>query len=85
MCAKGTLFAVPFNLQRLQATGQPAPVLEDFVAIPIHGGAQYSISDTGNLVYAAGRSDALNVSIFWMDRKGKFTPLRETPAVYSHV
>ena len=79
---KGTLFAVPFNLQRLQVTGQPAPVLEDVVAIPIHGGAQYSISDTGILVYVAGRSDILNVSIFWMDRKGKFTPLRETPAVY---
>ena len=47
-----------------------------------HGGAQFSFSETGNLVYVAGRGGVQNVSIYWMDREGKFTPLRETPGDY---
>ncbi len=79
---EGTLFAAPFDLKRLEVTGQPVPILEDVVTVSLHGGAQYSISETGNLAYVAGRSDILNVSIDWMDREGKFTPLRGTPAAY---
>ena len=51
---EGTLFAVPFDLQRLEVTGQPAPILEGVVTTPSIGGAQFSFSDTGNLVYVAG-------------------------------
>jgi serine/threonine protein kinase/Tol biopolymer transport system component len=79
---EGTLFAVPFDLQRLEATGQPAPILEAMATNPTNGGAQFSFSETGNLVYVAGGSAVQNVSIYWMDREGKFTPLRETPGDY---
>jgi len=79
---EGTLFAVPFDLKRLEITGQPAPILEGVVTVPSDGGAQFSFSETGNLVYVAGRSGFQNVSIYWMDREGKFTPLRETPGDY---
>jgi len=77
---EGTLFAVPFDLQRLAVTGQPAPILEGVVTTPGVGGAQFSFSDTGNLVYVAGRG--VVVSIYWMDHEGKFTSLRETPGDY---
>jgi Tol biopolymer transport system component len=80
----GTLFAVPFDLKRLEVTGQPAPILEGVVTAPTSGGAQFSFSETGNLVYLAGGSAAQNVSIYWMDREGKFTPLRETPGNYAN-
>ncbi len=79
---EGTLFAVPFDLQRLEVTGQAAPILEGVVTNPNNGGAQFSFSQTGTLVYIAGRSIAQNVSIYWMDREGKFKPLRETPGAY---
>ena len=79
---EGTLFAVPFELKRLEVTGQPAPILEGMVANSGTGGAQFSFSDTGNLVYVAGGGGSQNVSIDWMDREGKFTPLRETPGNY---
>jgi Tol biopolymer transport system component len=79
---EGTLFAVPFDLQRLEVTGQPAPILEGVASTPNNGGAQFSFSETGNLVYVAGRAGGQNVSIYWMDREGKFTPLRETPGGY---
>jgi len=79
---EGTLFAMPFDLKRLEVTGQPAPILEGVVNSPISAGAQFSFSDTGNLVYVAGGAGGRNVSIYWMDREGKFTPLRATPGDY---
>jgi Tol biopolymer transport system component len=82
---EGTLFAVPFDLKRLEVTGQPAPILEGVVTSPVFAGAQFSFSETGNLVYVAGRAGIQNVSIYWMDREGKFTPLRETPGNYNNL
>jgi serine/threonine-protein kinase len=60
----GTLFAVPFDLKRLEVTGQPAPILESVVADPAVAGAQFSFSETGNFVYVAGRGSGQNVSIY---------------------
>jgi len=82
---EGALFAVPFDLKRLEVTGQPTPILEGVVASPGVGGAQISSSDTGNLVYIAGRAGGQNVSIYWLDHEGKFTPLRETPGDYHNL
>jgi serine/threonine-protein kinase len=79
---QGTLFAVPFDLQRLEVTGQPAPVLEGVANDSIVGGAQLSFSDTGKLVYVPTASGDPTVSIYWLDSEGKFTPLLETPGHY---
>jgi Tol biopolymer transport system component len=78
---QGTLFAVPFDLKRLEVTGEPAPILEG-VGTNSTGGAQLSFSETGNLVYVTGGSGGQSISIYWMDHEGKFTPLRETPGNY---
>jgi serine/threonine-protein kinase len=81
---EGTLFAVPFDLQRLDVTGQPVPVLEGVATDPVGGGAQFSFSDTGKLVYVASGTGGPTFSIYWMDREGKFTPLYETPGHYGN-
>ena len=47
---RGTMFAVPFNLDRLEVIGQAVPVVEGVVTSPMFGGAQYSVSDTGTMV-----------------------------------
>ena len=78
----GTLFAVPFDLKRLEVIGRPAPILEGVAAVPDNGGAQFSFSATGNLVYVASHGGSQNLSIYWMDRQGKFAPLRDTPGGY---
>ncbi len=78
---EGTLFAVPFDPGRQKVTGQPAPILEG-VASSAVGGAQFSFSETGNFLYITGKGLGQEVSIYWMDREGKFTPLRETLANY---
>ena len=70
----GTLFAIPFDAKRLETTGPATAVVENVVASPDRGTAQFSISDNGTLVYVAGSAVDRNVSIYWMDADGKFTP-----------
>ena len=80
----GTLFAAPFDLERLETTGEPAPVLEG-VASDIFGGAQFAFSARGTLAFLRGQSLDLAVPILWMDREGKTEPLRAVPANYTNV
>jgi eukaryotic-like serine/threonine-protein kinase len=81
----GTLFAMPFDAKRLEATGPSVAVVENVVASTDRGTAQFSISDNGTLVYVAGSAVDRNLSIYWMDAEGKFSPLRETPAEYGSL
>ena len=84
---RGTLFAVPFDLKRLRVTGPPAPVVEGIFTSSGSGGAQFSFSDTGTFVYLTGDGDGQSrlTSIDWLDREGKFTPLRETLGDYGSL
>ena len=82
---EGTLFDVPFDVQRMEVTGQPAPILEGLIGKPNNGSAEFSFSDSGSMVYIAGGSASENTSISWMDREGKIMPLRATPANYLDV
>jgi serine/threonine-protein kinase len=77
---KGTLFAVPFDLDRLEVTGQPAPAVEHVMSNATTGSAQFAVSASGTLVYLPGRSTGAGIPVHWMDREGKTTPLRATPA-----
>ncbi len=81
---EGTLFAIPFDLNRLEITGQPTPILDGVVSNAGNAGAQFSFSDGGNLVYAAGKRIP-GISIFWMDQEGKFSPLRSVAGVYNNL
>ena len=78
----GTLFAVPFDLKRLEMSGSPTPILEGVATHVGSASGQFSFSDNGTLMYVPGRGEAPLVSIYWMDHQGKFTPIRETPGDY---
>jgi serine/threonine-protein kinase len=80
----GTLFATPFDLERLQPTGQPVPVLDGIANSPGTGAAQFAISNSGTLVYLPGRSGGQEAPVAWLDRNGRTTPLRATPAPWSN-
>ena len=80
----GTLFAAPFDLDRLELTSPPVPVLEG-VTTTACGAAQFAVSDNGTLVYLPGRNGGMDVPIEWMDREGKVTPLRAMPADWSNL
>jgi len=82
---EGTLFAAPFDLGRLELTGQAVPVLEGISASAANAGAQFSISDRGTLVYLPGRNLGAAVPIQWMDKAGKAEPLRALAANYVNI
>jgi serine/threonine protein kinase/Tol biopolymer transport system component len=63
----GKLFAVRFDLARLQVIGDAVPVVEEVNIAPPD--AQYSLSENGTLVYVPAIK-ANNPRLFLMDRKG---------------
>ena len=76
----GTLFSVPFDAQRLEVRGDPRPVVEGVRAAINTGGAQFSISDTGTLLYVPGTSAGNDLPVTWLDQAGKTSLLRAEPA-----
>ena len=53
----GTLFAAPFDLDRLELTGPPALALEGVASNSITGGAQFSVSASGAARVSAGSDE----------------------------
>ena len=78
----GTLFAAPFDPKRMEATGPPMPLLDGISANPGDASAQFSFSSNGTLMYVPGHSRLQLASIYWMDSRGTFTPIRDVPGNY---
>ncbi len=79
----GILFAVPFDLRRLAATGPSVRVVDGVrhAALP---DAQFSISDTGTLIYVPGPSSGATayLDLAFIDRKGTIAPLNLPTGAY---
>ena len=80
---EGTLFTVPFDLDRVQVTGPPVAVQTSVAAIPRSGGAEYAVSSNGTLVYVPAPSESAGAPIEWLNREGKTTVLRATPSQWT--
>jgi eukaryotic-like serine/threonine-protein kinase len=80
-----TLVAVPFDPQRLEIKGTPVPVVEGVAYSPTYVSSQYSISDTGSLVYVSGGSQANLRRMVWVSRNGAEQPLPAPPQGYEYV
>ena len=75
----GTLRAVPFDLERLEPTGTPAPVLEGVWTTPL-GAANFAVAANGSLVYVAGLARPFSRNtIASVDRQGRVSPLPGVP------
>jgi len=77
---QGTLFAVRFNLDRLETVGEARPALEGVAANLTTGGAQIGFSLDGTLVYVPGLAGSANNRIDWMTRDGRVSVLRSQEA-----
>jgi serine/threonine-protein kinase len=77
---RGTIFAVPFDLDRLELTGVPEKLI-DGVRTEGSGGGQYACSAIGTLIFASGQ-DAFMGSLVWVDRSGRVQPLGAPQGVY---
>ena len=66
----GTLKAVPLDINRNLLTGKPVTVTEGVLLSVSTGAAQYSISQTGSLVFVPGNIFGRSRRVVFMDRQG---------------
>jgi WD40 repeat protein len=81
MYARGkTLYAVPFDADRLEVKGPPVALLEGGMLNEFSGSASFGVSDNGILVYNASGPVSFDwLAMGWMDRNGRISPLIDTP------
>src|SRR5262249_7423977 len=77
-----TLFAAPFDAERLEVLGPSKPVLEGVVNQPAIGYAQADFSGNGMLLYHKGRNADAG-ALAWVDRAGEVAPLPVAPSLYA--
>ena len=78
-----TLFAVPFDLGKLQVTGGPVPVVEGVKRSTGNTGvAQFTFSEDGTLAFVSG-TERLDRGLLWIDRSGQTSPLTDNKGVFS--
>ena len=80
---QATLFAIPFDLDKLETHGTAMPILDDVAYTRSNGAGQFDFSRTGTLVYrrASGGASGM-VKLQWVDPTGKKEPLRAEPGPY---
>jgi len=87
---RGTLMAAPFDLNKLELTGQPVSVVGSVMqALNIghsdydSAAGQFSTSASGSLIYASGGIlPDMHNSLVWVDHKGKAEPITSVTAPY---
>ena len=72
-----TLFAVPFDLDRLATAGPEVPAIERVSSVGPLWTADYAVSDRGLLIYSRAGSDA-DLELSWVDRSGKADAIATT-------
>jgi serine/threonine-protein kinase len=82
----GNLMAAPFDVERLQIKGAAVPVVRGISQSPpaTVGGAQYSVSATGSLVYLTGATQGSLSKLVWVSRNGAEQPLGAPAHNYEH-
>jgi eukaryotic-like serine/threonine-protein kinase len=66
----GTLMAVSFDPQRLEIKGTPVPVVGGVANSASYASSQFSISETGSLVYVPGGFQSAQSKLMWVNRNG---------------
>jgi serine/threonine protein kinase/Tol biopolymer transport system component len=82
---QGTLFAVPFDVDRLEVRGTPVPVLQQVAYSAQNGSAQLGFSHTGTLVYRSGGNGGGLVTVQWLDGAGGAQTLLPKPGSYTRA
>ena len=86
----GTLFASPFDLQKLELASDPRPVLEGVYYYLGSGFGAFSVSESGALVYVPapqhstdpGKAAATLPVLHWVNRSGEMEPAIPEPRAY---
>ncbi len=77
---QSTLMAQPFDAKRLEVTGEPIPIVQGLRSI--HFGPNFSVSESGVLVY---RGATPSRRLRWWDRAGRRLDSVADPGAYSQI
>jgi serine/threonine-protein kinase len=80
----GTLFAVPFDVKRLEVDGGPVPIVEGVRREGNTGAAQFSVANAGSLVYLPPSTSSGQRGLALLDGKGGTERLEIAPGWYEH-
>jgi serine/threonine-protein kinase len=82
----GTLFAAPFNLDRLELTGPATPVVNgvaNAIRVGAGGRADFDVSSAGTLVYKRSLASSHHV-LSWLDSTGNAEQIITKPGDYRY-
>lgn len=79
----GTIFAVPFDSNRLEVIGPEIPVLSSILMQFLGRIPSFAVSPNGTMAYIPDGQGILLRRIIWIGRDGKREPLPESPDYYS--
>jgi len=80
---KATLFAIAFDVNKLETRGTEVPILDDVAYSNIIGTVDLDFAQTGALVYRRGGAIGGRSQVQWVDGTGKREPLLAKPGAYS--
>jgi serine/threonine-protein kinase len=80
---QNTLWAAPFDLDRLAVTGPAQPMIEEVNRNQL-GLGDFGFSNSGTLVYVSTKGASLRYQIQWLDSTGRTTPLHMTHSMYEN-
>jgi len=78
-----SLFAVPFDADRIEVTGPPVKLLDDVAVVASDGLAFYGLSPSGTLVFMPA-PPRTGRRLAWADRSGAVTPLSVAPRFFAN-
>jgi len=81
---EGRMMAVPFDLARLEVTGNPVPVVEGVALHQSNGASNFSFSDGGWLAFVAGGAIESLRTLLWVDPQGTVQPLTLPPGTWGN-
>ena len=81
----GSLFSVPFDLEKLEVTGTPQVALQEVLTIVASGAVQFAVSDSGALAYIPGGKTTEISDLVWVTLGGEREINSEQPGFFSQV
>ena len=68
---EGALYAIAFDLRRIETRGAPVQLFDDLATNNISGSAQFTSSESGILAYLSGRPQNVTYPVVWLNSSGK--------------
>ncbi len=81
----GSLFSVPFDLERLKVTGSPQVALQGVLTVVASGAVQFAVSDSGTLAFIPGGKTTELSDLVWVTADGEKQVASDQPGFFSQA